>query len=74
MTVVEALGPFITSKQIDMTKNSVHALTNIFSHLPNHFLTANETRMLLTFYIDRLKDHYSILNAALTGILHLVSF
>lgn len=71
--VIQSLGPFITDKDAGLRKQSIEALSRLLAFLPTNFLNETELGFILTFLCNRLKDHYSIVPAALRGVYTVVN-
>lgn len=65
---VEALGPHLTTTDVDIRAKTMHLLSSTLSNLDADFLNAVQLNFITTFYCDRLKDHHSVVPNTLTGI------
>lgn len=65
---VEALGPFLTSSEVDVRCKTMHLLSQAITNLSSDFLTIVQLNFISTFYCDRLKDHHTVVPSTLTGI------
>ncbi|XP_031554304.1 MMS19 nucleotide excision repair protein homolog, partial [Actinia tenebrosa] len=68
LEIVEDLGSYLTSTDVEIRSRAVQLLSEILQRLVNFKLTAQEVELLANFYRDRLKDHYSIVPYALLGL------
>lgn len=64
---VEALGPFLTSTDVDIRSKTMRLLSTTLANLPTDFLNPVQLNFITTFYCDRLKDHHSVIPTTLTG-------
>lgn len=65
---VEALGPHLTTTDVDIRAKTMNLLSSTLANLESDFLTAVQLNFITTFYCDRLKDHHSVIPNTLTGI------
>ncbi|XP_076241898.1 MMS19 nucleotide excision repair protein [Calliopsis andreniformis] len=70
--IVGELGPFVTDKDVNIRERGIETLSSILSYLPKDYLNETELHFITSFYSDRLKDHHSIIPAALKGTLAIV--
>lgn len=70
--VIEQLGGFLTSKDVNIRENGVKSLTIILDKINKSYLNEQEVELLSSFYCERLKDHHSIIPAVIQGILSIV--
>lgn len=70
---VEQLGAGLTSTNVDDRVKATQLLSHTLRNLPEDFLNETQLNFIGTFYVDRLKDHHSVLPNTLTGILAVVS-
>lgn len=69
---VEALGPFLTSTDVDVRAKTMRLLSATMSNLSTDFLNQVQLNFITTFYCDRLKDHHSVVPSTLSGVEALV--
>lgn len=69
---VEALGPFLTSNEVEKRANAMKLLSETLVDIPNDFLSSVQLNFISTFYCDRLKDHHSVIPNTLSGVVALV--
>lgn len=72
-TLVEILGSYMTDQNVLTREKGVTALSFVLSQLPQDYLTESELHFIITFYCDRMKDHYSIIPSVLHGIQAIVN-
>lgn len=65
---VEALGPFLTSNDVDIRAKAMRLLSATLTNLSTDFLNSIQLNFITTFYCDRLKDHHSVVPSTLSGI------
>lgn len=65
---VEALGPFLTSTDVDIRAKAMRLLSATLTNLSTDFLNSIQLNFITTFYCDRLKDHHSVVPSTLSGI------
>ncbi|XP_070539635.1 MMS19 nucleotide excision repair protein homolog isoform X2 [Ptychodera flava] len=71
LDLVENLGQYLTSEDTSTRCRGTRLLSEVLNRLPRDFLNTEEARVLITFYCDRLKDHYSVTPHSLLGLLAL---
>ncbi|EDV22729.1 uncharacterized protein TRIADDRAFT_58598 [Trichoplax adhaerens] len=71
-TIVELLGPYLTSVEHEKRLQGMKLLSEVLQMLSMYKMQATEVQLLVAFYSDRLQDHFSILPETLRGILALV--
>lgn len=72
-TFVEKLGSYMTDQNALTREKAVMALSSVLSQLPQDYLTEPELHFIVTFYCDRMKEHYSVIPSVLNGIQAIVS-
>ncbi|XP_057321632.1 MMS19 nucleotide excision repair protein [Microplitis mediator] len=70
--VIEQLGGFLTSKDVNIRENGIKSVTIILDKINKNYLNEQEVELLSSFYCDRLKDHHSVIPAVIQGILSIV--
>lgn len=65
---VEALGPFLTSTDVEIRGKTMRLLSSTLINLPTEFLNPVQLNFISTFYCDRLKDHHSVVPSTLSGV------
>lgn len=73
VSIVEALGIYLTSKDIDNRAQGTRLLSELLTHLQQHVLSKDEVQYLGVFYCDRLKDSALITPYVLHGLMALVT-
>lgn len=74
LKVVEALGVFLTSTNVENRSQGTRLLSEVLSHLHSHALSPDEVHYVVVFYCDRLKDRAVVIPAVLYGIQALVTY
>lgn len=69
INIVETLGPFLTSKDVEERIRGVKAFNDILTSLPVDFLKETQVTYIATFYADRLNDNHKVVPTVLDGIL-----
>ena len=72
LSLVEELGPYLTSTDVSVRTMGVKTLSKVLSSLAKDHLDKTELQFLSNFYCDRLKDHHSIGPSTILGILAIV--
>ncbi|KAL0109927.1 hypothetical protein PUN28_013521 [Cardiocondyla obscurior] len=72
-TFVETLSTYMTDQNVLTREKGVMALSLVMSQLPKDYLIESELNFIVTFYCDRMKDHYSIIPSVLNGIQAIVN-
>ncbi|XP_059622620.1 MMS19 nucleotide excision repair protein [Phlebotomus argentipes] len=67
--LVERLGPLLTSQNTSHRSRTMDLLSAILQNLPGNFLSGAQLKFVVAFYVDRTKDHHSVVPAILTGTL-----
>lgn len=70
--LIEALGPSLTSTDVDVRISATLLLSLVLSELADDFLSSIQLNFISTFYCDRLKDHHSVVPNTLSGIQALI--
>lgn len=70
--LIEALGPSLTSTDVELRAKATEMLSLVLAELPTDFLSAVQLNFISTFYCDRLKDHHSVVPNTLSGIQALI--
>lgn len=65
---VEALGPFLTSSDVETRVKAMRLLSSTLVNLPTDLLNSVQLNFISTFYCDRLKDHHSVVPNTLSGV------
>lgn len=65
---VEALGPFLTSTDVDVRAKTMRLLSATLANISIDFLNSVQLNFITTFYCDRLKDHHSVVPSTLSGV------
>jgi DNA repair/transcription protein MET18/MMS19 len=71
-TFIEEMGPALTSPEVEMRLKGTTLLSDIVALIDNDYLNEVQLNFLTTFYIDRLKDHHSVLPAVISGVLSMI--
>lgn len=71
--LVENLGPFLLHLDNDKREQGCLVLANILTLLPHDALSSMEVTFIARFLCERMKDHHSVIPAALKGTLAIVS-
>lgn len=66
--LIEALGPSLTSTDVELRVKATQLLSQVLAELPADFLSTVQLNFISTFYCDRLKDHHSVVPNTLSGI------
>lgn len=73
LTVVEKLGPLLTSTDIETRIKGVKIFNNVLASLSADFLVETELNLIATFYADRLNDNHKVVPTVLEGILSIAN-
>jgi hypothetical protein len=71
--VVEALGPKLTSTNVQDRVAATDALASLFDALPKDFLSTNELEFIVEFLLNRLKDQHLVIPKAILCVHPIVS-
>lgn len=71
--VVEGLGSSLTHTNVAERAVGTRFLADILHSLPQNKLNADELTFLTAFFVDRLKDHHSVVPNVIYAVLALVS-
>ncbi|XP_077991989.1 MMS19 nucleotide excision repair protein homolog [Glandiceps talaboti] len=74
LDLVEKLGPYLTSVDTNTRCRGTRLLSEVLNRLPTDFLITDEVKVLVSFYCDRLKDHYTVTPHALLGLVALSTY
>jgi len=74
LELVEELGTYLTSVEVQQRRKASRLLAELMHRLETNFLSDKESDLLTLFFIDRLKDHHSIQPHVIYGLLGLVSY
>ncbi|CAL8089024.1 unnamed protein product [Orchesella dallaii] len=61
VSVVEELGPRLTSTHVQERSKAVEILANVFTYLPPDFLNESELQFIVDFLCDRCKDQHIVI-------------
>lgn len=70
--LVEALGFALTSTNVNDRLNGTRLLSETLYTVPKDVLKSEQLNFLVTFYVDRFKDHHSVIPSMLRGVLALI--
>lgn len=70
--IVENMGAILTHEQAEKREKGMQFYSKLLKKLPENFLTDLQVRFISKFYIDRLKDHHSVIPPVLDGYLAIV--
>lgn len=73
LSVVESMQEVLTSQDVTTREHGVDFLSWVLTEIPVNLLTDRELNVILSFYLDRLKDHHNLLPAVIKGLLAIVS-
>ncbi|XP_037956129.1 MMS19 nucleotide excision repair protein homolog [Teleopsis dalmanni] len=65
--IVENLGAELTSTNVDERVKGTQLLSDILAELPRDYLTEAQLEFLITFFVDRIKDHHNVQPAVIAG-------
>jgi len=71
--VVEALGPKLTSTDVQDRMFATEILADVFEALPKDFLNNGELGFIVEFLLNRLKDQHLVVPKAILCVLPIVS-
>ncbi|XP_076461080.1 MMS19 nucleotide excision repair protein homolog [Babylonia areolata] len=72
--VVEALGEYLTSQNVDHRRRGTRLMAEILQKLPSDFLLEKEVGHVTVFLLSKLNDHHSIQPFALHGLAAVTKF
>jgi len=67
LTLIESLGPVLTNTSTSIRHGGLSLVTLVIDN-PNSKLHAEDVGLLTLFYLDRLRDHHSLLPTTLQGL------
>lgn len=70
--LVENMGKVLTNSEATNRLKGMRFFTKILKEMPKNYLTEIQVNFISKFYIDRLKDHHSIIPAVLDGYLAII--
>ncbi|ODN03000.1 MMS19 nucleotide excision repair protein [Orchesella cincta] len=72
VSVVEELGPRLTSTHVQERSKAVEILANVFAQLPSDFLNEKELQFIVDFLCDRCKDQHIVIPKIIMCVLPIV--
>ena len=73
LDVVEAMETSLTHKKPEERSAGTRFLADIIHELPKDHLNSDQLKNMTLFFIDRLKDHHSVVPHVISALLALVS-